>query len=106
MIQPHTLESCHGYVDPPHCRARSRQTMAQIKKKAPSRSISLIFWNKVKLFTLRLGFLKKKPTVSKAMPPNGRLICGWKRQYDSIAPHSIEAYPKTPASRSAQLQLK
>ena len=42
----------------------------QIKKKAPNRSISPIFWDRVRLLSLRLGFLKKKKMVASATPPN------------------------------------
>lgn len=71
---PHTLELLHGYTLPPHWRARRRQTMAQIKKKAPNKSISPIFSLVVSLLCFRSGFLKKKKTVAIAMPPRGRLI--------------------------------
>jgi hypothetical protein len=42
-MQPQTLESCQGYVDPPHCSASRRHTIEQIRKPAPTRSISRIF---------------------------------------------------------------
>ena len=50
--------------------------MAQIRKKAPRRSICAIFWRVVSLLCLRSGFLKKKKTVAMAQPPRGRLILG------------------------------
>lgn len=74
MRQPYTLESFHGYTVPPHCKASNRQTMAQMSKKAPKISICAIFSRVVMLFCFLSGFLKKKKTVNKATPPNGRLI--------------------------------
>jgi hypothetical protein len=72
--QPHTLGFDQGYVVPPHWRARRRQTMAQIKKKAPRRSICAIFSLSVRLLCLRSGFLKKQKTAAMATAPMGRLI--------------------------------
>jgi hypothetical protein len=71
---PHTLEFFHGYVDPPHCSAKSKQTIEQMRKSAPSRSISKIFCFKVNPEDLRLGGLKKRKTTAIAIAPNGRLI--------------------------------
>ena len=48
--------------------------MAQMRKKAPSRSICPIFCRVVSRLCLRSGFLKKKKTVAIAQPPRGRLI--------------------------------
>lgn len=73
-IQPQTLESLHAYVLPPHCKARSKQTMPQIKKKAPTRSISPSFCLVVKPVSFRSGFLKKKKTVASVIPPKGRFL--------------------------------
>ena len=50
------------------------QTMPQIRKNAPNKSIWSIFCLRVRLLCLRSGFLKKKKTVAIAMPPMGRLI--------------------------------
>ena len=72
--QPQTRESLHAYVLPPHCRARSKQTMPQIKKKAPTRSISPSFCFVVKPVSFRSGFLKKKKTVARVIPPKGRFL--------------------------------
>lgn len=78
--QPKTLESLHGYTLPPHCKASKRQTMAQMRKKAPRISICAIFSLTVMAFCFLSGFLKKKKTVNKAMPPNGKLIQKHHRQ--------------------------
>lgn len=60
MRQPYTLESLHGYTLPPHCKASKRQTMAQMRKKAPKISICAIFSRVVRVFCFLSGFLKKK----------------------------------------------
>ncbi len=73
-MQPQTLESFHGYVVPPHCSASSRQTIEQIRKRAPSRSISSIFCLIVMLTSFRFGFLKKIATAAIEMAPNGKFI--------------------------------
>lgn len=48
--------------------------MAQMRKKAPIRSIWPIFSLSVSLLSLRSGFLKKKKTAAMAMAPMGRLM--------------------------------
>lgn len=48
--------------------------MAQMRKKAPKRSTCWIFSLNVILPCLRSGFLKKKKTVSMAIPPNGKFL--------------------------------
>ncbi len=72
--QPQTLEFRHGYVVPPHCRARSRHTMAQMRKNAPGRSIFATFSPNLRLLCFRWGALKKIKVVRKARPPNARRI--------------------------------
>jgi hypothetical protein len=72
--QPQTLLSFHGYVIPPHWRARRRQTIAPIRNVAPTRSISLIFCLKLMWLKSRFGLLKKPATVMIVRPPNGKLI--------------------------------
>lgn len=39
--QPQTFELRQGYVDPPHCRAKSNDMIAPMRKEAPIRSISM-----------------------------------------------------------------
>jgi hypothetical protein len=48
--------------------------MAQMRKKAPRRSISSIFPFSVSLLSSRLGDSKKNQTAAIAIPPNGKLI--------------------------------
>ena len=43
IMQPQTFESLHAYSVPPHCRARSRHTMAEIKVIEPAKSIFISF---------------------------------------------------------------
>ena len=54
--------------------------MPHIKRKAPPRSICLIFSLNVILVCSLSGFLKKKKTVKRATPPKGRLIQKHHRQ--------------------------
>lgn len=77
---PQTLELDQAYVVPPHCSARSKQTMAEIKKTAPRMSICLI-----RSFLLiweyrRAGLVKKKNTTARETPPKGKLIQKHQRQ--------------------------
>lgn len=64
----------------PHCRANSKQTIAQIRRKAPPRSMCLSFSLNVIPVCALSGFLKKKKTVKRATPPNGRFIQKHHRQ--------------------------
>jgi hypothetical protein len=74
MRQPQTFESDQGYKLPPHCKASSKQTIEQIKNRAPKRSISKIFCLVVMVLSFRFGGLKKSPTAAIDMAPNGKLI--------------------------------
>jgi hypothetical protein len=73
-MQPQTFESDQGYTLPPHCKASSKQTIEQIKNRAPKRSISKIFCLVVMVLSFRFGGLKKSPTAAIDMAPNGKLI--------------------------------
>jgi hypothetical protein len=74
MRHPQTLESDHGYLNPPHWRARSKQTIEHIRKNAPNRSISKIFCFQLSPVDFLGGGLKKNQTTAIATPPNGRFI--------------------------------
>lgn len=43
IIVPKTLESDHGYIIPPHCRANNRDVIPPISSVAPMMSIWRIF---------------------------------------------------------------
>lgn len=72
--QPQTLLLDHAYTEPPHCKAKSKQTILQMRKNAPARSICLILSLTVMEAYDRGGLLKKKNTTAILTAPNGRLI--------------------------------
>jgi len=57
-----------------HCKAKRRQTIEQIRMKAPRRSISKIFCVVVRFVDFRFGGLKNIATVAMAIAPKGKLI--------------------------------
>jgi hypothetical protein len=93
---PQTFESDHGYLNPPHWSARSKQTIEHMRKNAPNRSISKIFCFQFSPVDFRGGGLKKNQTTAIATPPNGRFIYSIVRK-KLIIIKDINSYPKAPS---------
>lgn len=81
MRMPETIKRAiiralpQAYVDPPHWRARSRDTMAGRKKKVPRRSNSAsLAFHPTAVFLTIFGDLKKKKMKMAVIRPNGRLM--------------------------------
>src|SRR3569833_2528721 len=73
-----TRPSDHGYLVPPHCRARSRQMTAGMKKKVPTGANCQMRWlqgaSDLVACWSRRGSGKKKAMTSSVTAPMGRLM--------------------------------
>ena len=74
MNRPMIFELFHEYVEPPHGRARSKQTTAGTRIEAPIRSSFRILWGIVKLSGLFSLWMCKKRTMTRIeRAPIGKL---------------------------------
>lgn len=65
----------HEYFDPPHCRARRRQTTAGTSNNVPRKSILWSFFlREIESNSGRLGSLRTRRIARMVKPPNGRFM--------------------------------
>ena len=68
--KPHTFGLDHGYWMPPHCSARNKQTMLDMKSTVPIGSISLIFSLKSSVEGCLFGVWKASRNTTAEINPN------------------------------------
>jgi hypothetical protein len=64
----------HGYVDPPHCNAKSKQTTPGMKRSVPMGSSWFIFSLIVSAEFLGAGTLRIRAMITNVTAPMGRFI--------------------------------